>query len=202
MFAWGWGKTLCVRVEGVNGRTVLGRRHALCTFHPPFDLIPAFTWSEKFWIWWKMFSKQFDWAMQYKRYIGQSSLNALGHVLFPLEKLRCTFSIPVADPGTSERGILFVLFIAAWAIFQLSGGCHHYRWQGCKFRPMLGTQGLWAGRAFYRATAAVIRDIGFSGLIWRTAPISRFLRHTWECGGSILTRILTGMVWTNYLPMS
>ena len=42
--------------------------------------------------------------MQYKRYIGQSSLNALGHVLFPLEKLRCTFSIPVADPGTSERG--------------------------------------------------------------------------------------------------
>jgi hypothetical protein len=39
---------------------------------------------------------------------------------------------------------LFVsLFIAAWAIFQLSGGCHHYRWQGCKFRPMLGAQGLW-----------------------------------------------------------
>jgi hypothetical protein len=25
------------------------------------------------------------------------------------------------------------LFIAARAIFQLSGGCHHYRWQGCKF---------------------------------------------------------------------
>jgi hypothetical protein len=24
------------------------------------------------------------------------------------------------------------LFIATWAIFQLSGGCHHYRWQGCK----------------------------------------------------------------------
>jgi hypothetical protein len=35
------------------------------------------------------------------------------------------------------------LFIAAWAIFQLSGGCHHYRWQGCKFRPMLGAQGHW-----------------------------------------------------------
>jgi hypothetical protein len=41
---------------------------------------------------------------------------------------------------------LFVLFIAAWAIFQLSGGCHHYRWLGCKFRLMLGAQGLWAGR--------------------------------------------------------
>jgi hypothetical protein len=37
---------------------------------------------------------------------------------------------------------LFVcLFIAARTIFQLSGGCHHYRWQGCKFRPMLGAQG-------------------------------------------------------------
>ena len=46
---------------------------------------------------------------------------------------------------------LFVLFIAAWAIFQLSGGCHHYRWLGCKFRPMLGAQGLWAGRNLYRA---------------------------------------------------
>jgi hypothetical protein len=37
------------------------------------------------------------------------------------------------------------------AIFQLSGGCHHYRWQGCKFMPMLGTQGLWAGRDLYRS---------------------------------------------------
>jgi hypothetical protein len=34
------------------------------------------------------------------------------------------------------------LFIAAWAIFQLSGDCHHYRWKGCKFRPMLSTSGF------------------------------------------------------------
>jgi hypothetical protein len=34
------------------------------------------------------------------------------------------------------------LFIATWAIFQLSGGCHHYWWQGCKFRPMLSTYGF------------------------------------------------------------
>jgi hypothetical protein len=31
-----------------------------------------------------------------------------------------------------------------------------------------------------------------SGLIRRTAPFSRLLRHTRGCGGSILTRILTG----------
>jgi hypothetical protein len=33
---------------------------------------------------------------------------------------------------------LFVcLFWVARAIFQLSGDCHHCRWQGCKFRPTL-----------------------------------------------------------------
>jgi hypothetical protein len=32
---------------------------------------------------------------------------------------------------------LFVLFWIARGIFQLSGDCHHYQWQGCKSRPML-----------------------------------------------------------------
>jgi hypothetical protein len=58
---------------------------------------------------------------------------------------------------------------------------------------MLGAQGLWAGRDLYRATPAVTRGLDFSGLIRRsTAPFSRLLRHTRGCGGSILTRILTG----------
>jgi hypothetical protein len=69
---------------------------------------------------------------------------------------------------------------------------HHCRWRAAKFRPMLGTQGLWAGRDLYRATPAVTRDLGFSGLIRRTAQFSRLLRHTRGCGGSILTRTLTG----------
>jgi hypothetical protein len=60
------------------------------------------------------------------------------------------------------------LFIAARAIFQLSGGCHHCRWQGCKFWPMLGTQGLWAGRDLYRATPTATLDCGFYGLIRKT----------------------------------
>jgi hypothetical protein len=42
---------------------------------------------------------------------------------------------------------------------------HHYRWRAAKFRPMFGAQGLWAGRGLYRATPAVIWDLGFSGLI-------------------------------------
>ena len=48
------------------------------------------------------------------------------------------------------------------------------------------------GGIFYRATPAVTRGLGFSGLIRRTAPFSRLLRHTRGCGGSILPRILTG----------
>jgi hypothetical protein len=71
---------------------------------------------------------------------------------------------------------------------------HHYRWRAAKFRPMLGAQGLWAGRDLYRATPAVTRSLGFSGLIRRTAPFSHLLRHTKGWGKSILTRILTGVV--------
>jgi hypothetical protein len=62
---------------------------------------------------------------------------------------------------------------------------------GWKCRPMLSAQGLWAGRDLYRATPTVTRDLGFSCLIWRTAPISHLLRHAWGCGGPILTWILT-----------
>jgi hypothetical protein len=64
---------------------------------------------------------------------------------------------------------------------------HHCRWRTAKFRPMLGAQGLWAGRDLYRATPAVTRDLGCSGLIRRTVPFSRLLQHTRGCGGSILT---------------
>jgi hypothetical protein len=69
---------------------------------------------------------------------------------------------------------------------------HHCRWRAAKCRPMLGAQGLLAGRDLYHATPTVTRDFGFSGLIRRTVPFSRLLRHTRGCGGSILTRILTG----------
>jgi hypothetical protein len=60
---------------------------------------------------------------------------------------------------------------------------HHWRWRAVKFRPMLGAHGLWARRDLYRATSAVTRDLGFSGLIRRTALFNRLLRHTKGCGG-------------------
>jgi hypothetical protein len=80
---------------------------------------------------------------------------------------------------------------------------HHCRWRAAKFIPMLGAQGLWAGRDLYRTTPALTRYLGFSGLIRRTAPFSRLLRHTRGCGGSILTRILTGffLVWNTLIKV-
>jgi hypothetical protein len=79
--------------------------------------------------------------------------------------------------------------------FSLIWRRHHCLWRAAKFRPMLSTQGLWAGMDLYCATPAVTWDLGFSGLIRRTAPFSRLLRHTRGCGGSILTRILTGQLY-------
>jgi hypothetical protein len=68
---------------------------------------------------------------------------------------------------------------------------HHYRWRAAKFRPML--------RAFKQGgifivphLAAVTQDLGFSGLIRKTAPFNRLLRLTRGSWGPILTRILTG----------
>jgi hypothetical protein len=87
---------------------------------------------------------------------------------------------------------LIILFYVLLRNFSLIWRRHHCRWRAAKFRPTLGAQGLWAGRDLYRATPAVTRDLGFSGLIRRTAPFSRLLRHAWGCGGPILARILTG----------
>jgi hypothetical protein len=52
----------------------------------------------------------------------------------------------------SNWNIFVCLFIAARAIFQLPGGCHHYRWQGCKFRPMFCTSSFYHWGYFLRAT--------------------------------------------------
>jgi hypothetical protein len=74
-------------------------------------------------------------------------------------------------------------------IFHLYGyvTIYDYRWRVANCRPMLGAQGLWAGRDLYRAIPAVTRALGLPGLIRRTTSFSRLLRHKRGCGGSILT---------------
>jgi hypothetical protein len=97
-------------------------------------------------------------------------------------KVFVTFSI-------SEHWGLFVylLFYVPFEDFAFIWRRHHYRWRAAKFRPMFSAQGYWGGRVLYRATPAVTRGLSLSGLIRRTAPFSRFLRHKRGCGGSILT---------------
>jgi hypothetical protein len=58
-----------------------------------------------------------------------------------------------------------------------------------QFKPMLGVQGLWAGRDLYLATPAATQGLSFSGLIRGSTPFSRPLRHAKGCRGCILTRI-------------
>jgi hypothetical protein len=78
--------------------------------------------------------------------------------------------------------------------FSLTWTCHYCRWRAVKVRPMLGAPGLWAGRYLHRATPSVTRDLTISGLIRRTALLSRLLRHTRGYGRSILTRNITDLL--------
>jgi hypothetical protein len=74
--------------------------------------------------------------------------------------------------------IYYLLFYVPLKNFSLIW--RRYGWRAAKFRPMLGAQGLWAGRDLYRAIPAVAQGLGFSGLIRRTTLFSRLLRHaTW-----------------------
>jgi hypothetical protein len=76
---------------------------------------------------------------------------------------------PKGEISNLSVAFLFVCLQPPEQFFQLSGGCHHYQWQGCKFRPMLGAQGLWAGRDLYLATPTVTRDLESYGLIRKTS---------------------------------
>jgi hypothetical protein len=58
--------------------------------------------------------------------------------------------------------IEYLLFYVPLKNFSLYMATHHCRWRAAKFRPMLGAQGLWAGRDLYRATPAVTRTSVFS----------------------------------------
>jgi hypothetical protein len=115
------------------------------------------------------------------------------HDLRIIRSLRRRFNHCVMqDDWLIDRLIDSLLFYVPLKNFSLKWRRHHCRWRAVKFRSMLGAQCLWAGRDLYRATPTVTRGLSFSGLIRRTAPFSRLLRHTRGCGGSILTRTLMG----------
>jgi hypothetical protein len=80
-----------------------------------------------------------------------------------------TFSI--INTIATMRLIDYLRFYVPLKNFSLTWGRHHCRWRAEKFMPMLGDQGLWAGRDLYRATSAVTRDLSFSSLIRSTANL-------------------------------
>jgi hypothetical protein len=86
----------------------------------------------------------------------------------------------------------YLLFYVLLKNISLIWRRHHCLWRAAKFRPMLGSQGLWEGRDLYRTTPAVTHGLDFPCLIGKTASVSRQLWRAWKCGGPILTRILTG----------
>jgi hypothetical protein len=101
----------------------------------------------------------------------------------------CQWNLSLSEAFVFHKHILFMYQIMIdWLIIYCFTSCsrifHLYGdvtiagegW-AAKFRPMLGAQGLWAGRDLYRATPTVTWGLSFSGFIWRTAPFSRLLRH-------------------------
>jgi hypothetical protein len=62
---------------------------------------------------------------------------------------------------TLDLLIDYLLFSVPLKNFSLKWRHHHYWWRAAKLRPMVGAQGLWAGRDIYRATPAVTRDLVF-----------------------------------------
>ena len=88
-----------------------------------------------------------------------------------------------------EASVFLVSF--EWPPHSITSYCW---WRAGKLRPMLGIQGLWAGKDLYCATYPVTRGLSFPSLVQWTAPFSHLLRHARGggrgCRGNILTRIL------------
>jgi hypothetical protein len=76
--------------------------------------------------------------------------------------------------------------------FSLIWRRHHCRWRAAKFMPILGTQGLWAGRDLYRATPAVTRLSKCATKRWvHEIKLWSQIHYTCTCNFSIIAFIDT-----------
>jgi hypothetical protein len=95
-----------------------------------------------------------------------------------LHQCACITSFLIIFNISSLCFYLFIYcFTPRFTFFSLMWRRHHYRWRAAIFRPMLGAQGLWAGRDLYHTIPAVTRGLGFPCLIRRTASFCRLLQH-------------------------
>jgi hypothetical protein len=90
------------------------------------------------------------------------------------------------DYGFTPRSRIFHLY----GDVTIAGEVTIVRRRAAKVRPMLALRAFDQGGIFI-VPHAVTRDLGFSGLVRRTAPFSCLLWQTREYVGSILTQIHT-----------
>jgi hypothetical protein len=97
------------------------------------------------------------------------------------------------------RLIHYLLFYVPLKNFSLIWRHHHCRWRAAKYRPMLGAQGLWAGRDYLSSHTCCNTGPQFVRFHPKDRPIQSLQRHAWGCRGPVLTRILTGIKWKKTL---
>ena len=92
--------------------------------------------------------------------------------------------------------VCLLLFNIPLKNISLNWRFHHCHWMASKFRPMLITYNLWAGRDLYSAIPAMTQGLGFWGLIQKTTPnymLSLTSKGYW---GHILTQMSIGQIYS------
>jgi hypothetical protein len=98
----------------------------------------------------------FDFTHKYSEVKIKKILQFLSDSIFVVEGGQSSISL-MEFPWL--RIVFVCLFWVSRAIFQLSGNCHHYRWQGCEFRPYAKHLRLLAVRVLLRDTRTATRDL-------------------------------------------
>jgi hypothetical protein len=76
---------------------------------------------------------------------------------------------------------------------------HHCLWKAANFGPMLGAQGIWAGRDLYRATPAVTWGLGFVIAFWIMITFCTLLASLICIFSGLIQRITIGR-WPESIP--
>ena len=97
----------------------------------------------------------------YKFTLFSQNFIVTGSVTFWSETKNLNRNAAANGDKNNDWLIDYLLFYVPLKNISLIWRRHHCRWRAAKFRPMLGAQGLWAGRDLYRATPTVTREPPF-----------------------------------------
>jgi hypothetical protein len=100
---------------------------------------------------------------KFSKYLGTPCLRGDGTT--PCGMTYMSFDVPwhknIYSLGVDDWLIDYLRFYVPLKHISLLWRRHNYWWRLQIFRPMLGAQGLWAGRYLYHATPTVTQDLGF-----------------------------------------